>query len=131
MFAALRTKQATSVPRLALAARSTLPRRTFVSTSPARRAQIFESADEAVKDIAPGSTVLSAGFGLCGTPETLIQALERNPQVTNLTVVSNNAGTGEQGLGKSASPCGTFALAETDSEAGAQASCSSPSRSPR
>lgn len=31
----------------------------------------FEDADEAVADIQPGSTVLSAGFGLCGVAETL------------------------------------------------------------
>ncbi|KAN0061827.1 hypothetical protein ACQY0O_005820 [Thecaphora frezii] len=104
MFAALRSSTAASSAsssRAALVA-STLPRRTFVSTArtAAPKGKIYDSADEAVKDIPAGSTVLSAGFGLCGTPETLIQAIERNPQVKNLTVVSNNAGTGEKGLGK-------------------------------
>lgn len=81
---------------------STLPARTFTSSS-ARyitSSKVFPSADEAVKDIKPGSTILSAGFGLCGTPETLIGAISRHPHIKDLTVVSNNAGTGELGLGK-------------------------------
>ncbi|KAF1914557.1 hypothetical protein BDU57DRAFT_588835 [Ampelomyces quisqualis] len=54
----------------------------------------FRDADEAVADIQPGSTVLSAGFGLCGVAETLIQAMvKRGPQsLHGLTAVSNNAG---------------------------------------
>lgn len=55
---------------------------------------------EAVKDIKSGSTVLSSGFGLCGTPDTLIKAISENPSIKNLTCVSNNAGSGERGLGK-------------------------------
>lgn len=39
------------------------------------------------------------GFGLCGTPNTLIQALAKRPEITNLTGVSNNAGVGSKGLG--------------------------------
>lgn len=95
-----------------LRARSTISRSAFVPLSlPARSfsstplrsltsSKVYPSADEAVKDIAPGSTILSAGFGLCGTPETLIGAISRNPSIKDLTVVSNNAGTGELGLGK-------------------------------
>ncbi|KAJ1029092.1 hypothetical protein NDA18_002720 [Ustilago nuda] len=80
----------------------TLPTRAFSSTAlrSLTSSKVYPSADEAVKDIAPGSTVLSAGFGLCGTPETLIGAISRHPHINNLTVVSNNAGTGELGLGK-------------------------------
>ncbi len=44
--------------------------------------------------------MLSAGFGLCGTPETLIAAISRHSNIKDLTVVSNNAGTGDFGLGK-------------------------------
>lgn len=62
--------------------------------------KIWESADEAVKDLEGGKTLLSGGFGLCGTPDTLIQALARRPDVKGLTAVSNNAGVGERGLGK-------------------------------
>jgi 3-oxoacid CoA-transferase len=40
-----------------------------------------------------------AGFGLCGTPDTLIQALAQRPQVNNLTIISNNAGLDKSGLG--------------------------------
>ena len=39
------------------------------------------------------------GFGLCGTPDTLIGALAKRKDVNNLTAVSNNAGAGEHGLG--------------------------------
>lgn len=81
---------------------STLPTRTFTSSSALRiqSSKVYPSADEAVKDIPSGSTLLSAGFGLCGTPETLIKAISRHPHIKDLTVVSNNAGTGELGLGK-------------------------------
>lgn len=41
----------------------------------------------------------SPGFGLCGTADTLIQALSKRPEVKELTCVSNNAGVGEYGLG--------------------------------
>jgi 3-oxoacid CoA-transferase len=52
-----------------------------------------------VADIRPGSTVLSGGFGLCGTPDSLIAAVASKPEIDNLTLVSNNAGVGEHGLG--------------------------------
>jgi len=45
-----------------------------------------------------GMTVMSGGFGLCGIPETLIAAL-RDSGVKNLTVISNNAGVDDFGLG--------------------------------
>lgn len=79
---------------------STLPTRTFARSLGSSASKIYDSADDAVKDIKPGSTVLSAGFGLCGTPETLIGAISRHEHINNLTVVSNNAGTGQKGLGK-------------------------------
>ncbi|GAB1522907.1 succinyl-CoA:3-ketoacid-coenzyme A transferase [Rhizoctonia solani] len=62
--------------------------------------KIWSNADEAVQDLEGGKTLLSGGFGLCGTPDTLIQALARRPEVKGLTAVSNNAGVGERGLGK-------------------------------
>ncbi|WPG98957.1 succinyl-CoA:3-ketoacid-coenzyme A transferase-like protein [Acrodontium crateriforme] len=57
--------------------------------------KVFDSVDEAVADIQSGSTVLSAGFGLCGTAETIIAAMvRRGPEnLHSLTAVSNNAGT--------------------------------------
>lgn len=55
---------------------------------------------EAVKAIKSGNTVLSSGFGLCGTPDTLIKAISENSSITGLTCVSNNAGSGDKGLGE-------------------------------
>ncbi|KIJ44061.1 hypothetical protein M422DRAFT_60201 [Sphaerobolus stellatus SS14] len=62
--------------------------------------KVWASADEAVKDVKSGDVVLSGGFGLCGTPDTLIKALSNRPDVQNITAVSNNAGSGQLGLGK-------------------------------
>ncbi|KAF8580863.1 3-oxoacid CoA-transferase [Ramaria rubella] len=61
--------------------------------------KVWDDIDQAVKDVKSGDTVLSGGFGLCGTPDTLIQALARRKDVQKLTAVSNNAGVGELGLG--------------------------------
>lgn len=63
------------------------------------KSKVWKSADEAVKDVKDGDTVLSGGFGLCGTPDTLIAALSKRKDVGKLTAVSNNAGAGEFGLG--------------------------------
>jgi 3-oxoacid CoA-transferase subunit A len=60
--------------------------------------KLFESADRAVADIPDGATLLVGGFGLCGNPENLIAALHRRG-VKDLTLISNNCGTTEQGLG--------------------------------
>ena len=60
--------------------------------------KIFPSADEAVRDIPDGSTLMSGGFGLCGNPENLISALHRKGTQA-LTIISNNCGTTELGLG--------------------------------
>jgi 3-oxoacid CoA-transferase A subunit len=60
--------------------------------------KVFASADEASFDIQDGSTILVGGFGLCGIPENLIAAVARKG-VKNLTVISNNAGTDDYGLG--------------------------------
>jgi len=56
------------------------------------------SADEAVADVPDGVTVLVGGFGDAGSPVVLLEALARQG-LRNLTVVSNNAGTGSGGLG--------------------------------
>src|ERR671932_909169 len=45
-----------------------------------------------------GMTIMAGGFGLCGIPETLIQAI-RESGVKDLTVISNNAGIDGVGLG--------------------------------
>ncbi|HYH99971.1 CoA transferase subunit A [Hyalangium sp.] len=60
--------------------------------------KIFASAKEAVADIPDGSTLMSGGFGLCGNPENLIEALHKK-NVKGLTIISNNCGTDKEGLG--------------------------------
>ena len=60
--------------------------------------KIYESALECVKDIPNNATLMVGGFGLCGIPENLIQAL-REIGVNNLTCISNNAGVSDFGLG--------------------------------
>jgi 3-oxoacid CoA-transferase subunit A len=60
--------------------------------------KVYASADEAVADIPDGSTLMSGGFGLCGNPENLIEALHRK-NVKSLTIISNNCGTDDKGLG--------------------------------
>ncbi|EFX89209.1 hypothetical protein DAPPUDRAFT_220335 [Daphnia pulex] len=68
------------------------------STSNKKRAQFYENSLEAVKDIPSGSKLLVGGFGLCGIPENLISGLLES-KVNNLTVVSNNCGVDNFGLG--------------------------------
>jgi 3-oxoacid CoA-transferase subunit A len=60
--------------------------------------KVVASADEAVKDIPDGASIMIGGFGLCGIPENLIQALLRK-NVKNLTTISNNVGVDGFGLG--------------------------------
>jgi 3-oxoacid CoA-transferase subunit A len=55
-------------------------------------------ADAAVAKIQDGATILLGGFGLCGIPENLIAALRRKG-AKNLTLVSNNAGVDDFGIG--------------------------------
>ncbi|OAA36592.1 Coenzyme A transferase [Beauveria brongniartii RCEF 3172] len=83
-------------------------RRTFVTTTsllsqkkPTEYSKLWDSADRAVADVKSGSTILSAGFGLCGVAETLIEALHRRGKdsLHSLAAVSNNAGIeGKGGL---------------------------------
>jgi 3-oxoacid CoA-transferase subunit A len=60
--------------------------------------KVVASADEAVRDVFDGATLVVGGFGLCGIPENLIAALVRKG-VKDLTVVSNNCGVDDWGLG--------------------------------
>ena len=62
--------------------------------------KLFPSAEEALKGIVKDGQLLAVGgFGLCGIPEALIDAL-RDSGVKDLTVISNNAGVDGFGLGK-------------------------------
>ena len=61
--------------------------------------KVYPNAAAALADVArDGMTIAVGGFGLCGIPEALIAAL-RDTGVKNLTVVSNNAGVDDFGLG--------------------------------
>jgi 3-oxoacid CoA-transferase subunit A len=61
--------------------------------------KVVESADAAVADISDGATIMLGGFGLCGIPENLIQALVRRG-VKNLRTISNNMGVDGFGMGR-------------------------------
>jgi 3-oxoacid CoA-transferase subunit A len=61
-------------------------------------AKVRESAAEATADIEDGASLVVGGFGLSGIPEQLITAV-RDRGVTGLTVISNNCGVDDYGLG--------------------------------
>jgi 3-oxoacid CoA-transferase subunit A len=62
--------------------------------------KIYPDADAALDGLLfDGMTICAGGFGLCGIPERLIDAIQRTG-VRNLTIASNNAGIDNEGLGK-------------------------------
>ncbi len=60
--------------------------------------RVVKNAEEALKDIKDGMTLMVGGFGLCGIPENCIAELVRKGS-KNLTCISNNAGVDDFGLG--------------------------------
>ena len=60
--------------------------------------KVVPSAEEAVALVPDGATIMMGGFGLCGIPENLIAALHRRG-TKGLTVISNNAGVDDFGIG--------------------------------
>src|SRR3990170_4955125 len=60
--------------------------------------KVLASAEAAVALIPDGATILMGGFGLCGIPENLIRALHARG-TKDLTVISNNAGVDDFGIG--------------------------------
>ena len=60
--------------------------------------KVVKNAHEAIRDMQDGAVIMSGGFGLSGNPENLIAAIHRKG-VKNLTVISNNCGTTDKGLG--------------------------------
>jgi 3-oxoacid CoA-transferase subunit A len=60
--------------------------------------KVVASSDAAVADVKDGASIMASGFGLCGNPENLIAALHRKG-VKDLTLISNNCGTTDLGLG--------------------------------
>jgi 3-oxoacid CoA-transferase subunit A len=61
--------------------------------------KVYANAEAAIADIPDGATIMAGGFGLCGIPENLIDALQRKG-VRDLTVISNNAGISDFGMGR-------------------------------
>lgn len=60
--------------------------------------KIVKNAEEAIRGIEDGMTLMLGGFGLCGIPENCINALVKS-KVKNLTCISNNAGVDDFGIG--------------------------------
>jgi len=60
--------------------------------------KVYKDATAALHDVFDGCTILAGGFGLSGNPENCIRELARR-NTKNLTIVSNNCGTTEKGLG--------------------------------
>jgi 3-oxoacid CoA-transferase subunit A len=60
--------------------------------------KVYPDATAALHDVFDGCTILAGGFGLSGNPENCIRELARR-KPANLTIVSNNCGTTEKGLG--------------------------------
>lgn len=60
--------------------------------------KLFQSFEQAIADVKDGMTIVVGGFGLCGIPEHTIQALQQKG-IKDLTVVSNNCGVDDWGLG--------------------------------
>ena len=60
--------------------------------------KVWDTFEEAVSDIQDGATIIVGGFGLCGIPEKSIEALKKKG-TKNLTIVSNNCGVDDWGLG--------------------------------
>ncbi|MEL4023552.1 CoA transferase subunit A [Lysinibacillus endophyticus] len=62
------------------------------------KGKVWDKFEDAVSDIQDGATLIVGGFGLCGIPEKSIKAL-KNKGTKNLTIVSNNCGVDDWGLG--------------------------------
>lgn len=60
--------------------------------------KVLSGAEAAVALVPEGASIMMGGFGLCGIPENLIQAL-RDRRTRNLTIISNNAGVDDFGIG--------------------------------
>jgi 3-oxoacid CoA-transferase subunit A len=60
--------------------------------------KVVANANEAIRDVVDGSSIMFGGFGLCGNPENLIRALVKKGS-KNLTTISNNAGIDGLGIG--------------------------------
>ncbi len=93
-----------------------VPLPSLIRRNASTSSKLCSSADDALRDVKSGDVLLCGGFGLAGVPslhlsspsiligltsyiDTLLQAISKRKDLTNLTAVSNNAGTPESGLG--------------------------------
>ena len=60
--------------------------------------KVLRDAEEAAALVPDGASIMMGGFGLCGIPENLVAALQRRG-TKDLTIISNNAGTDNFGIG--------------------------------
>src|ERR1041385_8682856 len=60
--------------------------------------KVYPDAQAALHDVGDGAVILAGGFGLSGNPENCIRELARK-KTKDLTIVSNNCGTTDKGLG--------------------------------
>ncbi len=60
--------------------------------------KVVKNAMEAIRDVGDGATIMLGGFGLCGIPENLIQAVKEKG-IRDLICISNNAGVDDFGIG--------------------------------
>ena len=74
-----------------------VPRMDGLSSGPIESKVI--SVEEAAALVGPGSTVMVGGFGLVGSPLTLIEALLSSEDARDLTTISNNVGEPGRGAG--------------------------------
>lgn len=94
MFSALRAA-ARQPSRLSVRHFSYAPVRFQVAS----RSKVMTAA-EAVRDIPTGAAVMVGGFGLSGSPDTLLQAVLENEEIKNIFVIADNMGAPGHGLGK-------------------------------
>ena len=93
--------------------------------------KVVANADEAIKDVFDGATIMVGGFGLCGIPENLIRALVRKG-TKNLTTISNNVGVDGLGMGlllAAGQIVSTSGLTSAKTSCSKQWSCSASSNS--
>ncbi|TIA72881.1 hypothetical protein E3P91_01728 [Wallemia ichthyophaga] len=62
--------------------------------------KVYSDASAAIADLRSRTRLYSGGFGLCGIPSTLIDAIQRRTDLHSLTAISNNPGVGEKGLAR-------------------------------
>lgn len=65
-----------------------------------RAFQICDSVEDALKDCGSGKTIMVGGFGLSGIPENIIEYVRTVDSITDLKIISTEAGDDSWGLGR-------------------------------